>query len=124
MDELADLVDPPCLVRLQIPDEVPAITLSSHIRHQLCMALKECMNNIIKHAQAHEVRVRIELNNRILSMTISDDGVGFEVSSLYDTTGAHDGHINFRKRMADIHGVCGIQSTPGHGTRIRFQVSI
>jgi ligand-binding sensor domain-containing protein/signal transduction histidine kinase len=110
--------------RLDLPDQVPELDLSSQIRHQLCMALKECLNNVLKHARASEVHIRIGLLGRQLSLAVEDDGAGFDPAALPDRTGTHDGLDNLRQRLAEIHGVCEIHSAPGQGTRVLMQCTI
>ena len=110
--------------RLDLPDQVPELELSSQIRHQLCMSLKECLNNVLKHARATEVRIRIGLSGRKLSLTVEDDGAGFDPAALPDRAGTHDGLDNLRQRLAEIHGVCEIVSAPGQGTRVLMQCTI
>ena len=110
--------------RLDVPISVPALDMDSKTRHQLCMALKESLHNIIKHAHANEVLLRISLNGHLLDLMIADDGVGFDPAGLPNQTGTHDGLHNLRQRMADIHGTCDIQSAPGQGTRVLLQVKI
>jgi len=110
--------------RLEAPAAVPMVALNSQIRHQLCMALKECLHNIVKHAHAHEVHIRIGLNDRMLAMTIADDGAGFDPAALPGQAGTHDGLANLRQRMANIGGTCELHSAPGQGTRVHLQVRI
>ncbi len=110
--------------RLEAPAAVPMVALNSQIRHQLCMALKECLHNIVKHAHAHEVHIRIGLNDRTLAVTIVDDGAGFDPAALPDQAGTHSGLANLRQRMANIGGTCELHSAPGQGTRVQLQARI
>jgi signal transduction histidine kinase len=88
------------------------------------MALKECLHNVLKHARATEVRIRIALSGRLLSVTVEDDGKGFDPAALPDRSGTHDGLANLRQRLAEIHGLCEIVSAPGQGTRVLLQCEI
>ena len=110
--------------RLEAPAAVPKLTLNSQIRHQLCMALKECLHNVVKHARAHEVHIRIGLDDRLLAVTIADDGTGFDPAALPDQAGTHDGLANLRQRLATIGGTCELHSAPGQGTRVHLQTRI
>jgi signal transduction histidine kinase len=110
--------------RLEMPEEIPPIELKSQTRHQLCMVLKESLNNIAKHACASEVRLRIDLTGRNLSIDIEDNGIGFDTSALLDKAGRHDGVENMRKRMLDIQGKFEIKSTLTKGTVTHLQVRI
>jgi signal transduction histidine kinase len=83
---------------------------------------QEALNNILKHAQAHEVRVSlqyIEPDRRII-LEISDDGQGFEANN-----GAGKGRLGLRsmqERAALLGGELTITSSPGGGTCIRVEV--
>ena len=110
--------------RLDVPTTVPALDLNSKTRHQLCMALKEILHNVVKHAAAHEVQIRISLGGQTLKLMVADDGAGFDPATLIDPTGTHDGLCNLRQRMTDINGTCVIQSAPGHGASVLLQVRI
>ena len=112
----------PC--RLDLPDRVPELTVTSNVRHQLCMALKECLHNGIKHARATEMRIGVALHDRILRLTVADNGTGFDPAARPSPRGTHDGLDNLRRRLADIHGTCEIQSAPGQGTRVVLQVKL
>ena len=110
--------------RLDVPTTVPGVDIDSRTRHQLCMAMKESLHNIVKHSHAREVQIRIILSGQMLDMMIADDGAGFDPADLTNPTGNCDGLRNLRQRMADIHGTCEIQSASGQGTRVRLQVKI
>jgi len=110
--------------RLDVPARVPNLSLNSKTRHQLCMALKECLNNVVKHAHAHEVCVCIRQSGQLLDVTVKDDGEGFDPSILTNRAGTHDGLFNLSRRMADIGGTCEITSTLGQGTRVTLRVRI
>jgi len=110
--------------RLDVPTTVPKLDIDSKTRHQLCMAMKESLHNIVKHSSAHEVQIHIVLIGQMLEMMVMDDGAGFDSADLSDPTGKNDGLRNLRQRMADIHGTCEIQSATGQGTRVRLQVKI
>jgi signal transduction histidine kinase/ligand-binding sensor domain-containing protein len=109
---------------LEMPDHVPDMEVSSQIRHQVCMALKECLTNVIKHAQAKKVTITIRLEGRTLAITVEDDGVGFDPARVKDATGTHDGLINLKRRLTIMNGTCDIQAAPGQGTRVHLQMRI
>ena len=110
--------------RLDAPAAVPALHVNSTIRHQLCMALKECLHNAIKHACAHEVSLCIRHSGQMLDVTVADDGKGFDPAALQDRAGTHDGLRNLKQRMSVLGGTCEIQSAPGQGTRVQLRVRV
>lgn len=102
---------------IDLPDHPPARTISSDVRHNLFLAVKEALNNIVRHANASEVRLRVAVDGDALSISIRDDGRGF--GQMPDNACA-DGLRNMRQRLEEISGQCRIESKPGTGTEIRF----
>jgi signal transduction histidine kinase len=100
-----------------LPREIP---VPSQIRHNLCMAVKEAVNNAIKHAGASEITVRVTYIECLLAISIQDDGCGFDPRT--NLTG--NGLANLKRRLKDIGGVCTIESRPSHGTSIQIQLEV
>lgn len=105
--------------RLDLPEQVPGREVSTDTRHNLFLAVKEALTNIVKHAQATEVWLRISVNDEGLRVVIEDNGRGF--GTLPSDPGA-DGLRNMQQRLAMVGGVCRIHSQPGAGTRVSFEV--
>ena len=91
------------------------------MRHQLYLAFKEALHNVIKHAGATEVRVQLEIDAELISLSVEDNGRGFEANHISQTEG--DGLKNLRHRMEEIGGKFEQTSSPTHGTRITFIAS-
>lgn len=101
--------------RLDFPDQMPEREVPTDLRHNLFLVVKEALNNVVKHAQATEVFLRLSSTDSHLHIEIEDDGRGFGEAP--DAPGA-DGLRNMRQRMADIGGECRIESRVGGGTKI------
>jgi signal transduction histidine kinase len=101
--------------RLDLPDQTPPREISTDVRHNLFLVVKEALNNVVKHAGATEVWVRIKTHETALEIAVEDDGRGFNGEP--SDPGA-DGLRNMRQRSLDIGGSCRIESHPGRGTRI------
>jgi PAS domain S-box-containing protein len=82
--------------------------------------VRELFMNIVKHAQAHEVGVSIRKDGEIIIITVNDDGIGFDTSTI-DTTKSF-GFFSIYERVQYIGGTLEIDSTPGHGTQIILRV--
>jgi signal transduction histidine kinase len=106
--------------QVDLPDDPPERTVPSDVRHHLLLTLKEALNNIVRHAHATEVLLRISLLEDKLIVAIEDNGQGFSHTS--DDDGA-DGLINMRQRMKQIGGTFSLESEPGIGTRIFLTAS-
>jgi signal transduction histidine kinase len=114
--------------RLDVPDRLPAVRLTADVRHNLFLAVKEALNNVVKHAAAREVWLRLIEDRGRITLVIEDDGRGFGTPS-GDVQGAAktssgEGLENLASRLATIGGRCSISSTPGRGTRIELSVGI
>ena len=69
--------------RFHVQDPMPDLPLPPNSRHQLLLAVKETLHNILKHARARHVQVRCELeDHRRLRIEIQDDGCGFDPSAI------------------------------------------
>ena len=102
---------------LGLPHEVQ---VSSQTRHNINMAVKEAVHNVIKHARASEVTIRMTLADDSLSILIQDDGVGFRP----DATFGGNGLTNMKQRLGNIGGNCEIESETGNGTTVRMRLKI
>jgi signal transduction histidine kinase len=110
--------------RLDVPDEVPSFTLSSEIRHNLFLVIKEALNNVAKHSCASEVWFRLRFTKNVLSIVIDDNGKGFLPEK---TNSLGNGLINMEKRVQSIGGCFELQTgrdSGTNGTKIRLQISI
>ena len=103
--------------RLEVPSALPAVPISPELRHNVFLAAKEAVNNVVKHAQATSawLRLRIEVDRFVLE--IEDNGRGLPAG--HENKG-RNGLRNMRKRMEDIGGR--FDASPGAegGTRVRL----
>ena len=110
--------------RIDAPLQIPPHTLTAQIRHQLYMAFKETLTNIVNHAKATEVWIRLSLEKDFACFTVEDNGCGFDLSSdAVDSPGAN-GLKNMRKRFSEIGGKYTFESAPGKGTRVKFTLPL
>lgn len=101
--------------------EVPSERrVTSETRHNVTLAVKEALHNAIKHAGAAEITVRMEFTDPRLRITIADDGRGFDSAAV----AAGNGLGNMRRRMTLIGGTLSLESAPGKGTQVHFEVPI
>jgi signal transduction histidine kinase/ligand-binding sensor domain-containing protein len=97
------------------PDPSPTHVSTPVFRHELFLAVKEALTNVVRHAQATQVTFRIRVSANALEIEIIDNGRGFSGAG----SDAHaDGLRNMRRRMEQIGGRFEVESTPGAGTRL------
>jgi signal transduction histidine kinase len=100
-----------------IPDE--GISVSKDKEIALYYIAQEALNNILKHARANTVLVKLRQTRKNVILEIIDNGEGFDPQNA-DQTGI--GLQNIRSRTAQINGKLKIISKPGSGTTIKVMV--
>ena len=95
----------------------PDHAVDSRHRHQLFLAFKEALTNVVRHSGATEVRVSIALEAGEVRLAIADNGRGLPADA---RTEEMDGVANMRSRLEKLGGRFEVTSEPGRGTRLRF----
>ena len=110
--------------RLDMPLHLPHWPITAEMRHNVFLAFKEALHNIIKHADANEVSVALVTQTTGFQITLLDNGKGFDPATVPPRPGRGNGLKNMRQRLEKLGGRCEIKSTVGHGTEIIFSVVI
>jgi signal transduction histidine kinase len=130
-DTLAHLIDYTCQfatdylraagVRclLDVPEHLPAREVPANVRHNVFLAVKEGLQNIVKHSQATQVWLRIAATPQGLRIGVEDNGRGFNGAP--PGPGA-DGLGNMSQRLKEIGGECQVRSLVGQGTGIEIEL--
>jgi signal transduction histidine kinase/ligand-binding sensor domain-containing protein len=105
---------------LDFPEQSPVREVPANVRHNLFLVVKEALQNIVKHARATEVWLRITTSPQSLKIVVEDNGCGFDQPP---ENALADGLRNMRQRLAEIQAYCQIQSRPGSGTIITIELS-
>jgi signal transduction histidine kinase len=105
--------------RLDVPTQLPAASIPPEVRHNVFLAFKEAVTNIVRHAQASAVWVRLELVPGGFTLEIRDDGRG-PAGVEEERAQSRSGLRNMRKRLEDIGGRFTIGPAPEGGTRVRL----
>jgi signal transduction histidine kinase/ligand-binding sensor domain-containing protein len=111
--------------RLDLPLALPAMRVDAELRYNLFLALKEALNNVVKHAKAAEVWLRLRLEPGSFTLVVEDNGRGMAAAAGpgADRIASGSGLVNLRKRLAAVGGRCEIHSAPGRGTRVEMTVT-
>ncbi|MFO1487988.1 MAG: ATP-binding protein, partial [Verrucomicrobiota bacterium] len=104
--------------RFEVPAQLPAVDIAPEVRHNVFLAFKESVNNVVKHAQASAVSIRLRLDAGKFTLEIEDDGRG--IDNAPKKTG-RSGMGNLRKRMEDVGGIFAIGPAPAKkGTLVQL----
>lgn len=98
--------------------------LNPEVGVQILRVIQEALANASKHGDAHCVKIVIEQQSDYARISISDDGIGFDLESINKETGKHFGLMFMRERMAQIGGSVTISSKPGSGTTVLLDVPL
>ena len=82
------------------------------------MAVKEALNNALKHARATAVRVALDFDEQGLRVTVADNGIGFDPV----TVKRGNGLDHSVRRMEEVGGTCVVEARPGGGASVRLNV--
>lgn len=106
---------------IDLPDHPPKCVLTPEERHHLFLTVKEAINNVVRHAEAGEVQIRVSTENQILRIVIHDNGRGMNPDpERYNSNGLR----NMRQRMEAIGGQCLIETAYGKGTCVSLTFPI
>jgi NarL family two-component system sensor histidine kinase YdfH len=96
----------------------PTLPLPEPVKETAVRAVAEALTNIGHHARAQHVEVDVQVLAERLSITVRDDGVGFDPSSI---PSGHYGLLGVQERVRLVNGCFEIQSTPGNGTTLKIE---
>ena len=109
--------------RAEVPTQLPAITLPPEVRHNVFLAFKEAVNNVVKHAQASEVWIRLRLQPDHFTLSVADNGRGLGGLDA-GAAQTRNGLRNMKKRMDDIGGGFEVGAGSERGTIVRLTVPV
>lgn len=91
----------------------------------LYRTVQEAVNNAIKYARANYILITLSAGPQLLSITIDDDGEGFDRQDLYDKTDGSGLGLHFmEERISNLNGRIFMRSNPEVGTRISVNVPL
>lgn len=112
---LLDLASVSC--GLDIASDLPEHPLDPKFRQELFFAFKEAVTNVVRHAGATQVWLRISVRGNGLIVEVSDNGHGFDINNHH---AGNDGIANMNDRLKSLGGKCEITSNAKEGTVVRF----
>jgi signal transduction histidine kinase len=116
---LLDLASVSC--GLDIQPDLPERPLDPKFRQELFFAFKEAVTNVVRHASATQVWLRISVRDNGLIVEVSDNGHGFDINNHH---AGNDGIANMKDRLKSVDGDCEITSNTKDGTTVRFRAPL
>lgn len=100
--------------------------LPPEIETAVFRAVQEALTNVVRHAGAEAVLLQLSLRDQLLTVEVEDDGRGFDVGSVAKpaASGRGLGLLGIRERVEIIGGRLTVDSSPGQGTRLVFEVPV
>jgi signal transduction histidine kinase len=97
-----------------------AFAINQQAAHELMMVAREAIFNAILHGHAQRVEAEISYSSDSLSLTVKDDGQGFDTTAAY--TDGHFGLRGMQERIYRFEGKFDIESSPLTGTRVQVEI--
>lgn len=104
---------------ISIHYQIEALTLSHGIEDDLFRIIQELLSNVLRHAKAKELEMYLRKLEKLIQLSIIDDGVGFDASE--SRSGSYGLH-NIKERIEGLGGQVKIISLKDIGTRIEISV--
>lgn len=118
VSELCRLAEIRC--RIDAMSVFQHMEISHEFRHNISLAVKEAINNALKHSHATEIKMTIRLDENVLKIIIADNGVGIT----RDKGRAGLGLESIDQRMASIRGKCSIRPLGEEGLEISLEAPL
>lgn len=106
-------------VEFNAPEIFNEIKLDADTRRNVFLIFKESVNNIVRHSQASEVIIDLEIVRNKMILTVTDNGIGFESERDFDGNGL----LNMKRRAVDLNGNLEIFSEQGKGSKVVLEIS-
>jgi CheY-like chemotaxis protein len=113
---LGDQMRRQAVLNVDVDVDAPELPLPEADAVLLFHSIRELLFNVLKHGKINCASVSMQYTQNILSITVSDQGCGFDVSRLSEDHSDRFGLLSIRERMTALGGSFDLQSIPGKGT--------
>ncbi len=103
----------PLKYAIHFPETGDSMVVPPDIKRNLFLILKEALNNAVKHAQAHHIKIDFELDKLHYTLRITDDGKGLCEDSIHHFG---NGMKGMKNRASSIHATLDVTPSPEGGT--------
>jgi ligand-binding sensor domain-containing protein/signal transduction histidine kinase len=109
--------------RLEVPSPLPNTSITPELRHNVFLAAKEAVTNVVKHARATSASIRLRLEPSRFTLEIEDNGRGLGGMDP-KAAAARNGLRNMRKRMEDVGGSFAIEPGSEGGAVVKLSAPV
>jgi len=111
---------------VQVEVDVSGVSnvLPENMEQHLLRIAQEAVTNVLKHAGASRIWVKLHMEARKLYLRIADNGHGFEEQDVFSSLAGHFGLIGMRERAERLGGELHLASHPGEGTQVEVTVPL
>lgn len=117
---IADYFEPDFKILVNGLHENDWIKVNSSIKRLLYLSIRESIQNSEKHAQASKIDIEFLVRKKLVSVTITDNGIGFDTSATKKGIGLY----NIQERVEELKGSFNIESVIDKGTKIEIRVPL
>lgn len=114
------LEDFPMELTSEYPSAITEAPIHKDCHREIFMVVKESLNNIAKHSKATAVKIKVQIEDQALTISIQDNGLGFNP----DDHKSGNGIRNMKNRITTICGQLRIESESQKGTKISISVHL
>jgi signal transduction histidine kinase/ligand-binding sensor domain-containing protein len=111
-------------VEVKVEVSGPETVLPQEMEQHLLRIAQEAVTNVVKHAGAKSIGIKLHMEARKLYLRIKDNGRGFETPDVFSSRGGHFGLIGMRERAERLGGELRLSSQPGEGTEVEVTVPL
>jgi signal transduction histidine kinase/ligand-binding sensor domain-containing protein len=111
-------------VDIEVDVTGPETVLPQEMEQHLLRIAQEAVTNVVKHAGANRIAIRLHTEARKLYLRVKDNGRGFEPRDVFSSMGGHFGLIGMRERAERLGGEMRLASNPGEGTEVEVTVPL
>jgi signal transduction histidine kinase len=111
-------------VEVEVDVDGPVTGLPEELEQHVLRIAQEAVTNVVKHAGASVIQVKLEIGPRRLSLRITDNGCGFEQQDVFSSRAGHFGVIGMRERAERLGGELRLASHQGAGTEVEVTVPL
>lgn len=123
LDWLAEQTQRKHGLKVKVKDKLRT-PLSDEIKVMFWKSARELLHNVVKHAGAKKVAIRLEGKDGQVVLTVQDDGRGFDPEAARDRAGETFGLFSIEERLRQFGGSMHIETAPGRGATVRLEATV